>query len=213
MTAATGRIETTTYGSDWGVGIQWRSIVAAALVGFAITLILTTLGAAIGLTAGDAANGADGRAVGIGALIWWVFTVAIAGFTAGRVLATTARHDADYRPAIYSTLAWVLGVIVLLFLLANGLGNVIGGIGGGMSAAVAANGGAAQQGMTPADSMRVVETATDVGKGAAWGLLASQLIGLAATIVGAGRRESSPERGVTAATTRDRDYGRAGTTR
>jgi hypothetical protein len=212
MTAATGRIETTTYGTDWGagLGIQWRSVVAAALVGFAITLILTTLGAAIGLTAGDAADGADGRAVGIGALIWWVLTVAIAGFTSGRVIATTARHDADYRPAIYGTVAWVLGVIVLLFLLANGLGNVIGGMGGGMGAAVAANGGSAHQGISPADSARAVETATDVGKGAAWGLLASQVIGLAATIVGAGRRE--PDR-VATTTARERDYRGSGTTR
>jgi hypothetical protein len=192
MTAATGRIDTAAYGPDWSFGVQWKPVVAAALVGFAVTLILTTLSAAIGLTAGDAANGVDGRTVGIGAAVAWGLTVAIAGFLAGRVLATTARHDLAYRPMIEGTLAWVLGVIVMLFLLANGLGNVLGGVGGGLGAAAANAGTTAQQGgVTPADSLRMMETASDVGTAGAWGLLASQLIGLFATIIGAsgGRRE------------------------
>ncbi|MGH7607429.1 MAG: hypothetical protein ACREME_08820 [Gemmatimonadales bacterium] len=207
MTAATGRMDTAAYGPrpgpDWTFGVQWKSVVAAALVGFAITLILTTLGAAIGFTASDAANGADATAVGVGALIWWTLTVAIAGFLSGRVLATTARRDLDYRPMIYGTLAWVLGVIVLLFLLANGVGNVIGGLGGGMGAA-AATATPSQQGFAPADSARMMETAATVGTGATWGLLVSQLIGLGATIVGAGRREvvAAPREYETTARTR-----------
>lgn len=187
MTAATGRLDAPGYGGDWTFGIEWRAVFAAALVGFAVTLILTTLGAAVGLTAGDAANGGDAKAFGIGAGIWWLLTVAIAGIVSGRVLATTARRDLEYRPAIYGTLAWIVGVIVLLFLLANGIGNMIGGLGGGVGAA-AANSHQMNQTMSPADSARVVSTATDVGKGAAWGLLISQIVGLVATIVSAGRR-------------------------
>jgi hypothetical protein len=202
MTVATGRIETTPYATDRTFGVQWRPIMAAALVGFAVTLILSTLGAAIGLTAADAANGANGKAVGIGAAVSWIVIVAIAGFVAGRVLATTARSDLEYRPAIYGTLAWVLGVIVLLFLLANGLGNVIGGAGGGLGAAAATH--AERGAISPADSMRVVQTATDVGTGAAWGLLLSQLIGLGATILGAGRRDVRAATPGYASTTRAR---------
>jgi hypothetical protein len=187
----------TGYAVDWSFGVQWRPVFAAALVGFAVTLILTTLGAAIGFTAANASNGADGRAAGIGALIWWVLTVAVAGFIAGRVLGTTARLDAEYRPAIYGTLAWVVGVIILLFLLANGVGNIIGGLGGGMGAAAANNG--AQHNMSGADSVRAVRTATQVGTSAAWGLLGSQILGLGMTILGAGRRDR------TGRTTTDRE--------
>jgi len=201
-TAATGRIDTTAYVTDRTFGVQWRPIMAAALVGFAITLILSTLAAAIGFTAANAANGADGKAVGIGAAITWIAIVAIAGFVAGRVLATTASRDPDYRPAIYGILAWVLGVIVLLFLLANGLGNVIGGAGGGLGAAAATQ--AERGAISPADSMRAMQTATDVGTGAAWGLLLSQLIGLGATIFGAGRRDVRAATAGYASTTRAR---------
>ena len=203
MTTATSRIDAPYASTDWTFGIQWRAVIAAALVGFAITIILTTLGMAIGLTAADAADNTSGKAVGIGAGIWWIVTVAIAGFASGRVLASTASRDIDYKPAIYGTAAWALGVIVLLFLLANGLGNVIGGLGGGLGAA-AANAGTTHHNISPADSARVVRTATDVGKGAAWGLLFSQLIGLGATIIGAGRRAKT----VSTHTTREDARGR-----
>jgi hypothetical protein len=177
---------------DWDGGVQWKSVVAGALAGFAVTLILTTLGAAIGITAGDAAD-AGGRAVGMGAAIWWALTVVAAGLTGGWVIARTARADGYYDPAIYGTLAWVVGAIILLFLLAVGVGSMMGGLGGGLGAA------AAQRGMpqgTPADTARVAERAADVGKGAAWGLLISQLLGLGSSIVGARMRRvrSAPTR-------------------
>jgi len=190
MTTATG-MRTTGYETDWVFGIQWKPVVAAAFVGFAVTLIMTTLGAAIGLTAGDAGGRARPEAIGIGAGLWWVLTVAVTGVIAGRVLASTARRDLNYRPVIYGTLVWIVGVLILLFLLATGVGNVIGGLGGGMGAAAAANNVTQQGGTggTPADTMQAMETAMEVGRGAAWGLLVSMVVGLVATIIGAGRRE------------------------
>jgi hypothetical protein len=164
--------------------MQWKPVIAGALAGFAVTLILTTLGAAIGLTAGDAAD-AGGRAIGTGALVWWVLTVIATGLVGGWVIARTARLDAEYDPVIYGTLGWVLGALLLLFLLAIGVGSIVGGLGGGLGAA------AAQRGMpnvSPADTARVAQRAVDVGKGAAWGLLVSQLLGLGATIAGARMR-------------------------
>jgi hypothetical protein len=174
-------------GVDWDSGMQWKPVVAGALAGFAVTLILTTLGAAIGITAGDAANGGDGRAVGIGALIWWALTVVASGLAGGWVIARTARSDMYYNPVIYGTLAWVLGAIILLFLLAIGVGSMMGGLGGGLGAAAAERGMPAMSG---ADTARVAERAADVGQGAAWGLLISQLVGLGSSIVGARRRQA-----------------------
>lgn len=189
MTTATGTMTGIGYGERRvsRFGIQWTAVVAAALAGFAVTLILTALGAAIGLTAGAASHGVQGEAVGAGALIWWTLSVIVAGVVAGRVLAMTAGADASYQRAMYGTLAWVLGVIILLFLLANGVGNMIGGLGGGLGAAAATNNLPA---VSPADSVHVARTAAAVGSGAAWGLLLSMLLGLGATIMAAGRRES-----------------------
>lgn len=197
--ALEGRGRRDVYGdADWGEGMQWKPIIAGALAGFAVTLILTNLGAAIGITAGDAADGADGRAVGTGAAIWWALTVIGAGLFGGWVIARTARWDRFYDATIYGTLAWVVGALILLFLLAIGVGSMMGGLGGGLGAAVAERG---MPSGSPGDTARVAERATDVGKGAAWALLISQLLGLGASIFGARMRKARSRDGVT---TRDR---------
>jgi hypothetical protein len=160
--------------------------VAGALAGFAVMIILTTLGAALGVSAADAADGADARRASAWAGLWWLLTALASGVFGGWVIARTARRDLDYDPVIYGTLAWVIGTIILLFLLAIGVGSMMGGLGGGLGAAVAER-GAAPRG-SPADTARLAEAATNVGKGAAWGLLLSQLLGLGGTIFAARMR-------------------------
>src|SRR5918999_1037598 len=167
---------------SWERGMQWKPVVAGALAGFAAMVVLTTLGAALGITAGDAADGGNARAVGTAAGIWWLLTALAAGVFGGWVIAHTARRDLDYDPVIYGVLAWSLGTIILLFLLAIGVGSVLGGLGGGLGAAAAERG---VPSASPADTARVVQTAANVGKGAAWGLLISQILGIAASIFGA----------------------------
>jgi hypothetical protein len=170
---------------SWDRGMQWKPVVAGALAGFATMIVLTTLGAALGFAAGDAADGGDARAVGTAAGIWWLLTALAAGVFGGWVIARTARRDLDYDPVIYGVLAWALGTIVLLFLLAIGVGSVLGGLGGGLGAAAAERGVPSG---SPADTARVAQTAANVGKGAAWGLLLSQILGIGGSIFGARMR-------------------------
>jgi hypothetical protein len=170
---------------SWDRGMQWKPVVAGALAGFAMMVVLTTLGAALGISAGDAADGADARAVGTAAGIWWLLTALASGVFGGWVVARTARRDLDYDPVIYGVLAWALGTIILLFLLAVGVGSMLGGLGGGLGAAAAERGVPSG---TPADTARVAQAAANVGKGAAWGLLISQILGIGGTILGARMR-------------------------
>ncbi len=169
----------------WDRGMQWKPIIAGALAGFAAMIVLTTLGAALGISAADAADGADARSVGTAAGIWWLLTVVASGLFGGWVVARTSRRDLDYDAVIYGVLAWAVGTLILLFLLAIGVGSMMGGLGGGLGAAAAERG--APSG-TPADTARVAQTAANVGKGAAWGLLISQVLGIAASIFGANMR-------------------------
>jgi hypothetical protein len=186
---------------SWDRGMQWKPVVAGALAGFAVMIVLTTLGAALGISAADAADGGDGRAAGTGAGIWWLLTALASGLFGGWVIARTARRDLDYDPVIYGTLAWVIGTIILLFLLAIGVGSMMGGLGGGLGAAVAER-GAGPRG-SPADTARVVETAANIGKGAAWGLLISQILGLGGSIFGARMRMRHDREEVTVARGRE----------
>jgi hypothetical protein len=168
---------------SWDRGMQWKPVVAGALAGFAVMIILTTLGAALGISAADAADRTSARNAAAWAGLWWLLTALASGLFGGWVIAQTARRDLDYDAVIYGTLAWVIGIIILLFLLAIGVGSMMGGLGGGLGAAVAQRGGAPRG--SPADTARVVEAAANVGKGAAWGLLLSQLLGLGGSIFGA----------------------------
>jgi hypothetical protein len=180
---------------SWDRGMQWKPVVAGALAGFAAMIILTTLGAALGISAADAADGASARSTSAWAGLWWLLTALASGLFGGWVIARTARRDLDYDPVIYGTLAWVIGTIILLFLLAIGVGSMMGGLGGGLGAAVAER-GATPRG-SPADTARIAEAATNVGKGAAWGLLLSQLLGLGGSIFGARMRRRHDHHHVT----------------
>lgn len=165
--------------------MQWKPVVAGALAGFAAMVVLTTLGAALGISAADASDGADARSVGTAAGLWWLLTVIASGFFGGWVVAHTARRDLDYDPMIYGVLAWAVGTLILLFLLAIGVGSMMGGLGGGLGAAAAERG---TPNVSPADTARIAERAANIGKGAAWGLLLSQVLGIAASIFGASMR-------------------------
>jgi len=184
---------------SWDRGMQWKPVVAGALAGFALMIVLTTLGAALGISAADAANGADAREGGTAAGIWWLLTSLASGVFGGWVIAHTARRDLDYDPVIYGLLAWVVGTIVLLFLLAVGVGSVMGGLGGALGAAAAERG--APSG-SPADTARVAEAAASIGKGAAWGLLLSQILGIGGAIFGA-RMRRRPDSELVAARPRE----------
>jgi hypothetical protein len=185
---------------NWDRGMQWKPVVAGALAGFAVMIILTTLGAALGISAADAADGANAREASSWAGLWWLLTALASGLFGGWVIARTARRDLDYDPVIYGTLAWVIGTIILLFLLAVGVGSMMGGLGGGLGAAVAERG---TPGGTPADTARVAETAANIGKGAAWGLLLSQLLGLGGSIFGARMRRRHDRADVTVVRNRE----------
>jgi hypothetical protein len=165
---------------DEGGGMQWRAVFAGALVGFAVTLVLTTLGTAIGVSASDAADGVD-RHIGAGALLWWMLTVVAAGLSGGWAIARTARRDASYDPVVYGVLAWVIGATLLLFLLALGANGVMAGLGNGFGATIANS--------DPRDfnttSTTLSSRAVDASKLGTWGLLISQLLGIAATVFAA----------------------------
>jgi len=183
---------TGSWASPMGFGeVQWRAVVAGAFAGFATTIVLTTLGAAIGITAGSASNGANGNAVGAGVAIWWAITVILTGVVAGMVIARASRPSPDYSATINGLLAWVIGATMLLVLLAMGVGSIMGGLGGGLGAAAAQRG---MPSMSPSDSVRVAQTAANVGKGAAWGLFISQILGIVSTIMAARRPHEKRER-------------------
>lgn len=182
-------------GGLWSGRAQWGAIFAGALAGFATFLIMTTLGAAIGVSAGAGFAGtpvegeeAERAALGfgLGAVLWIFLTAVATGLVGGLVLSRTARTDRPYMPWLFGGLTWAAGVMIALVLAVPGAGGMIGGLSGAAAQPDALE--PFRDGMRDGD--RGLPPLTDEEKAkaaiaAAWVLLGSQLVSLAATMLAA----------------------------
>ena len=211
----------------WNSRTQWGAILAGAFAGFAVTLIMATLGAALGITAGavgvastetvspDTAEKAAG-AFTIGTAIWILLTALGTGLVGGWVLNSTARRDRPYSSFIFGGVTWACGVALMLAVAAPGFGGLISGLGSGAGAAAATAANRpdmfTQRSTTPGDESRQARPMTDEDKAAArdaaekaaataaaaaWIGLGAMLISIAATMFAAGWRRHTGTRVVT----------------
>lgn len=123
---------------------------AGAITGFAASVVMMTLGAALGLTATAAAvpsatdyaadsNDMGQAAVGfgIGAGVWLLLSAAVVGIVGGSVLARMSNAGRAYSPGAHGFLTWALGVAIAVVLAASSSGAVAGVLGVGAGGAAA----------------------------------------------------------------------------
>lgn len=105
--------------------VSWGAVFAGLVIATALQVVLTVLGAAIGLTALDGQD--SGRAFGVGAGIWALLvplvTLFIGGMTAGRLANVRDRADSF----IHGALVWGLSLLLATYLLGTGASRVLGG--------------------------------------------------------------------------------------
>jgi hypothetical protein len=216
---------------------QWGAILVGSFAGLAVVILMGTLGAALGITAGSIgianmqtvnATTAEstGSAFTIGAAIWMLLTALVTGLAGGWALNATARRDRPYSSFIFGGVCWAVGVCVSLLLASPAIGGTFAGLGGGAGAAAGAAVGQpgilnqmtapmtkaapsansenpsarAQTPMTDEEKTMakdVAEKAAAAATGAAWVLLGSQLISIAATMFAAGWNRHTGTRVVT----------------
>ncbi|MBV9580518.1 MAG: hypothetical protein JO057_18200 [Chloroflexi bacterium] len=199
--------------------VRWSAIIAGLLTALTALLVLNLLGLAIGLTTVNAAQAtaqggapADlGRNAGIWAAISGILAFLLGGYVAGR---TAAVFDRGWG-ALNGAMVFLIGVPITLWLASQGIGAVLGSV-GGLASSLAANpqvAQQAQQGATQAagQAQQAAQQAqqaaqqnpTAVGdaaarvRDAAWLSLVGVLLGLAASAVGGAlgtRREVRFER-------------------
>lgn len=172
--------------ADWRV--HWGPVFAGLLTAITSMVLLSLLGAAIGLTAFDAGRAAAqggpppdaARNAGIWEGLAAIISFAIGGYVASR---TAGLLDRNWG-AFHGAMVFFLAVPVMLYLAGAGLGAVMGGVGsylGNLNPADVANtANANAQNVSPADVARAAEQARD----AAWVALVGGLLGLAAAALG-----------------------------
>jgi hypothetical protein len=206
---------------SWAGRVQWGPILAGAFAGLAAALLMGTLGAALGFTAGAVGMAQSDSSVpetaekaaavfGIGAVIWALLTAVVVGVTAGWVLNRCARSDHSYFAPIFGTVTWATGVFLASMLMTPGAGGLMAGLG---SRALTGTQWSTPSGLRDREAMsgetrmrrapteeekartkEDAEKASQVAAGAAWILFCSQIISLASTILAAGWRRPARAR-------------------
>ena len=206
--------------------IRWGPILAGVFAAMTAAAVLSTLGAAIGMSAYD--RGDDGRSFAIGAGVWGAITMLVAFALGGWLTARSAAVRGHNNGLLNGVMVAGVGIPLLMFLLgsasalmghaelSNGRDTQAGrqmagaGSGGALDSAMqagaqmAGSGVGAATGSDGGGGQRTdAEQAADTGSRAAWGTLIALLLALGAAAAGGylGARD----------TDRDHGHGRAAT--
>src|SRR6476660_7116145 len=104
--------------------VEWGSVVAGAVLAAAISFVLLTFGAAIGLSATSPwpNSGASAKVVASVA-VFWAMAQQIGAFMAGGYVAGRMRsrwheagHEVELRDGLHGGLVWAVGVLISAFL-------------------------------------------------------------------------------------------------
>jgi hypothetical protein len=132
--------------------ISWGAVLAGAVIVIAVHLSLSLLGLGIGLSTVDPTAGdtPEATSLGLGAGIWWVVSnliaLVIGGYVAARLSGMPLRGDG----IIHGVLTWAVTLLITIYLLTTGVGNLVGGAFNVVGNAVSTLGQGVAQAVPPA---------------------------------------------------------------
>jgi hypothetical protein len=108
--------------------ISWAAVFAGVILAMVVQLLLSMLGTGIGMSTVDPLQGETpgGRALGLGAGIWWAVSSLIALFI-GWVAAHLAGIPRTVDGVLHGLLTWGLSTLMTFYLLSTAVGSMIGG--------------------------------------------------------------------------------------
>jgi hypothetical protein len=107
-----------------GMRVSWGGVWAGVLVVLGTLLLLSTLGVAVGFSV-DARN-VDPDKMGTGVAIWSRASLLIALFLGGMGAARMSMVWDRFTGLAQGVLVWVVSLVIVLFLSANGVGLMLG---------------------------------------------------------------------------------------
>jgi hypothetical protein len=127
--------------------VSWPAIFAGVIVVVAVQLLLSLLGAGIGLGTVDTNAGSTPAAssLGIGAGIWWVVSSCLALFAGGYVTAWLAGIETSFDGMLHGLVTWGIATLLTLWLLTSAIGGLIGGGFSALSGIMTATGSGVSQ--------------------------------------------------------------------
>ncbi len=130
--------------------LSWGAIVAGVVIAIVLQMVLSLLGAGIGLSTVDPMrySSPDASTFGMGAGIWWAVSSMVSLFAGGWVASHLAGSPEKTDAILHGLLTWGLAAIVTAYLLASAITAVVRGGASvvGTAATVTASGAAAAAG-------------------------------------------------------------------
>jgi hypothetical protein len=148
-------LETTTTmmggGSHVHRRISWGAIFGGVILIVAVQLLLSLLGAGIGLDQVNTNAGATPTAssLGIGAGAWWIITSIIALAFGGYAAAWLAGIELRWDGVLHGLIAWGIATLLTVWLLSSAIGGVIGGGASALGGLASAAGGGLKDAAQP----------------------------------------------------------------
>lgn len=109
--------------------VSWSALFAGVVLTVAIELLLSLLGAGIGLGTINVNAGSTPSAssFGIGAALWWVISSCVALFAGGFVAAWLAGNETRVDGILHGLVTWAIATLLTIYLLTSAVGGIIGG--------------------------------------------------------------------------------------
>jgi len=128
-----GVLETTTTTMAGGAHthrrISWGALFGGVILVVAVQVLLSMLGAGIGLGTVNTNAGTtpDASSAGIGAGVWWVISSMLALAFGGYASAWLAGIELRWDGVLHGLITWGIATLLTLYLLSSAIGSVIGG--------------------------------------------------------------------------------------
>ncbi len=125
----TGAVAIEPGGSHTHHRISWGAIFGGVVLVVAVQLLLSLLGAGIGLGTVNVNGGTtpDASSFGIGAGVWWVVSGIIALGFGGYAAAWLAGIEIRWDGVLHGLVTWGIATLLTVYLLSSAVGSIIGG--------------------------------------------------------------------------------------
>jgi len=180
--------------------VSWGALLSGIFVTFAVMVLLSALGTAIGLSAADGINRRD---LSNGAAVYAVLSVLASFFAGGCVVSRCTAGESKGEAAMYGAIMWGAALALLLWVSGSVFSTGVTALAGAAPAAANVNDAAWERSARQANvtdaqitqmrsSMPTAEQARDTSARAAWwafgALMASMLASVGGAVMSAGPR-------------------------
>ena len=131
--------------------MSWQAIFAGVVLVLSLQVLLSLLGAGIGLNTVNTNAGStpDASSFGLGAGLWWVVSSCLALFVGGYAAAWLAGNEIKFDGMLHGLIAWAITTIVTLYLLSSAVGGLVGGGFSALGSVASATGGTVKEAAVP----------------------------------------------------------------